>query len=205
MEKREFDTTAMYKLSYGLFVVTAKDGDKDNGCITNTVMQVTTTPNRITLAVNKGNYTHDMIVKTGVFNVSVLSETASFDIFKHWGFQSGRDVDKLVGIEFSRADNGIVYVTEGVNAVLSARVEQVIDLGTHSLFIAEVTDAMSLNQNASATYTYYQKNIKPAPAKPKKKGWVCIICGYIYEGEELPADFICPICKHPASDFKPVE
>ena len=205
MEKREFDTTAMYKLSYGLFVVTAKDGDKDNGCITNTVMQVTTTPNRITLAVNKGNYTHDMIVKTGVFNVSVLSETASFDIFKHWGFQSGRDVDKLVGIEFSRADNGIVYVTEGVNAVLSARVEQVIDLGTHSLFIAEVTDAMSLNQNASATYTYYQKNIKPSPAKPKKKGWVCIICGYIYEGEELPADFICPICKHPASDFKPVE
>ena len=205
MEKREFDNTAMYKLSYGLFVVTAKDGDKDNGCITNTVMQVTTTPNRITLAVNKGNYTHDMIVKTGVFNVSVLSETASFDIFKHWGFQSGRDVDKLVGIEFSRADNGIVYVTEGVNAVLSARVEQVIDLGTHSLFIAEVTDAMSLNQNASATYTYYQKNIKPAPAKPKKKGWVCIICGYIYEGEELPADFICPICKHPASDFKPVE
>ncbi|MGN0190932.1 MAG: flavin reductase [Candidatus Cryptobacteroides sp.] len=205
MEKKEFDKTAMYKLSYGLFVVTAKEGDKDNGCITNTVMQVTTTPNRITLAVNKGNYTHDMIVRTGAFNVSVLSETASFDIFKHWGFQSGRDVDKMLGIEFSRADNGIVYVTGGVNAVLSARVEQVIDLGTHSLFIAEVTDAMSLNQNASATYAYYQKNIKPAPEKPKKKGWVCIICGYIYEGEELPADFTCPICKHPASDFKPVE
>lgn len=198
------DKTAFYKLSYGLFVVTAHEGDKDNGCITNTVMQVTTTPNRITLAVNKDNYTHGMIARTGEFNVSVLSEAASFDIFKHWGFQSGKDVDKALGITYSRADNGIIYVTEGVNALISAKVVDSVDLGTHTLFIADVISAESLTEESSATYTYYQKHIKPAPERPKKKGWVCTICGYIYEGEILPEDFICPICKHPASDFKPI-
>ncbi|MDD6773224.1 MAG: flavin reductase [Bacteroidales bacterium] len=198
------DKTAFYKLSYGLFVVTAHEGDKDNGCITNTVMQVTTTPNRITLAVNKDNYTHGMIERTREFNVSVLSEAASFDIFKHWGFQSGKDVDKALGITYSRADNGIIYVTEGVNALISAKVVDTVDLGTHTLFIADVVSAESLTEDPSATYTYYQKHIKPAPERPKKKGWVCTICGYIYEGEILPDDFICPICKHPASDFKPI-
>lgn len=202
------DTTAFFKLSYGLFVLTAREGSKDNGCITNTVVQVTTTPNRITVAVNKGNYTHDMILHTGLFNVSILSEEASFQIFKHWGFQSGRDVDKAVGIEFSRSENGLIYLTEGVNAVISAKVSSVIDLGTHSLFIADVTDAFNVSNVPSATYAYYHKNIKPSAnntAAPKKKGWVCTVCGYIYEGEELPADFICPICKHPASDFKRLE
>lgn len=199
------DNKAFFKLSYGLFVVTAREDGKDNGCITNTVMQLTTTPNRISLAVNKANYTHGMIQRTGRFNVSILSESATFETFKHWGFQSGKDVDKAAGITFSRSDNGIIYVTEGVNAVLSAKVESMVDLGTHTLFIAEVTDAESLNDTPSATYAYYHKNIKPAPERPKKKGWVCTICGYIYEGEELPPDFICPLCKHPASDFKPIE
>lgn len=199
------DNTAFFKLSYGLFVVTAYEKGKDNGCITNTVMQVTTTPNRITLAVNKDNYTHGMIERTKKFNVSILSEGASFDTFKHWGFQSGKNVDKAVGITFSRADNGVIYITEGVNAVISAEVIQEIDLGTHTLFIADVTDAISLSDESSATYAYYHKHIKPAPQRPKKKGWVCTICGYIYEGETLPADYTCPLCKHPASDFKPIE
>ena len=199
------DNTAFFKLSYGLFVVTAHEGDKDNGCITNTVVQQTTTPNRISVTINKNNLTHDMILRTGVFNVSVLSEGSSFDTFKHWGFQSGKDVDKTVGITFYRLENGVIYIVEGVNAVLSAKVEQAIDLGTHTLFIAEVTDAFSTDETPSATYAYYHKRIKPAPQQPKKRGWVCIICGYIYEGETLPDDFVCPICKHPASDFKPTE
>ena len=197
------DNTAFFKLSYGLFVVTAHEGDKDNGCITNTVVQQTTTPNRISVTINKNNLTHDMILRTGVFNVSVLSEGSSFDTFKHWGFQSGKDVDKTVGITFYRLENGVIYIVEGVNAVLSAKVEQAIDLGTHTLFIAEVTDAFSTDETPSATYAYYHKSIKPAPAAAKKKGWICSICGYIYEGETLPADFTCPLCKHPASDFKP--
>lgn len=196
------DEKAMFKLSYGLFVVTAREGEKDNGCITNTVQQVTVTPNRITVAVNKANYTCGMIERTKKFNVSILSESAVFDTFKHWGFQSGANVDKAVGITFSRADNGVIYVTEGVNAVLCAEVSQIVDLGTHLLFIADVSDAFVLNETPSATYAYYHKNIKPAPQAQKKKGWVCTICGYIYEGETLPDDFICPLCKHPASDFK---
>ena len=199
------DDNAMQKLSYGLFVVTAHEGGKDNGCITNTVSQVTIKPNRITLAVDKSNYTHDMIVRTGEFNVSILSEDASFDTFKHWGFQSGRTIDKAAGIEFSRADNGVIYITSGVNAVLCAKVDNTIDLGTHSLFIASVEEAFCLNETPSATHTYYHEHIKPAPEKPKKKGWICVICGYIYEGEILPEDYICPLCKHPASDFKPLE
>ena len=199
------DDNAMQKLSYGLFVVTAHEGGKDNGCITNMVSQVTIKPNRITLAVDKSNYTHDMIVRTGKFNVSILSEDASFDTFKHWGFQSGRTIDKAAGIEFSRADNGVIYITSGVNAVLCAKVDNTIDLGTHSLFIASVEEAFCLNETPSATYTYYHEHIKPAPEKPKKKGWICVICGYIYEGEILPEDYICPLCKHPASDFKPLE
>ena len=204
-KKLMMDDNAMQKLSYGLFVVTAHEGGKDNGCITNTVSQVTIKPNRITLAVDKSNYTHDMIVRTGKFNVSILSEDASFDTFKHWGFQSGRTIDKAAGIEFSRADNGVIYITSGVNAVLCAKVDNTIDLGTHSLFIASVEEAFCLNETPSATYTYYHEHIKPAPEKPKKKGWICVICGYIYEGEILPEDYICPLCKHPASDFKPLE
>lgn len=199
------DKKAMYRLSYGLFVVTAKEGEKDNGCITNTVMQVTSTPNRISLAVNKENYTHDMILNTGKFNVSVISEEASFDLFRHFGFQSGRDMDKFAEFQnVIRAENGLYCVTEGTNAWIAAKVVQSIDLGSHTLFIAEVEDGDVLSDTPSATYEYYQEHIKPKPEKKKQTGWRCRICGYIYEGEELPADFICPLCKHGAEDFEKI-
>ncbi len=194
---------AMFQLSYGLFVLSAKDGDKDNGCIVNTVQQVTTTPNRISVAVNKGNYTHDMIRDTGSFNVSILSEEVPFDIFKHFGFQSGRDVDKLKDFSgYDRSSNEIIYLSQYANAFLSASVAETVDLGTHTMFIADVTDGEVLSNIPSVTYAYYHKNIKPQPQETKKIGWRCKICGYIYEGEELPADFVCPICKHGASDFE---
>jgi flavin reductase (DIM6/NTAB) family NADH-FMN oxidoreductase RutF/rubredoxin len=196
------DNKAMYRLTYGLFVLTAKEGEKDNGCIVNTVIQVTTEPNCIAVAVNKKNYTHDMIQRTGAFNVSVLTEKSSFETFKHWGFQSGANVDKTKEITFSRAKNDIIYLTEETNAMLSARVVSTVDLGTHTLFLADVTDAQVLSDDPSVTYAYYQSNIKQAPKDVPKKGYICTVCGYIYEGETLPEDFICPICKHPASDFK---
>ncbi len=200
------DPKVMQKLSYGLFVLTARDGDKDNGCIINTAIQVTSEPNRISIAVNKGNYTHDMVLKTGEFNISILNEAAQFDTFKHFGFQSGWDVNKVVGITYKRSANDVIYLdSPEVNAFISGKVIQSIDLGTHTLFIANVTDGEVLNPEASATYAYYFAHIKPAPgasAGDSKKGWICTICGYIYEGDPLPEDFICPICKHPASDFK---
>ena len=195
---------AMYNLSYGLFVLTTRENDKDNGCIVNTVTQVTTSPNRILVAVNKKNYTHDMILRTGEFNVSILTEHTSFDTFKHWGFQSGADIDKALGIPFKRSANQIIYLTEETNAYLSANVVSATDLGTHTLFLADVTEAEVLSNEPSVTYSYYQQHIKPAPEQTSKKGYVCTICGYIYEGDPLPEDFICPICKHPASDFKPL-
>lgn len=199
------DNAAIFKLSYGLFVLSAKDGDKDNGCIVNTVQQVTVTPNRLTVAVNKGNFTCEMIQKTGEFNVSILSTDVPFDIFTRFGFQSGRDVDKFDGFEtYGRTDNGIAYLTQYANAVISGKVVDTYDLGTHILFIADVTDAKVLSDKDSVTYDFYHKNIKPAPQKTEKKGWRCKICGYIYEGEDLPADFICPICKHGAADFEPI-
>lgn len=199
------DRKAMYKLTYGLFILTAREGEKDNGCIVNTVTQVTTEPNRITVAVNKKNYTHDMIKRTGVFNVSILTEHSKFDTFKHWGFQSGAKVNKLEEISFQRAENGIVYMTDTCNAYISAKVISATDLGTHTLFLADVTDAHALSDDESVTYSYYQKNIKTAPkTEGVKKGFVCTVCGYIYEGDTLPEDFICPLCKHPASDFKPI-
>ncbi|MBP3853523.1 MAG: flavin reductase [Erysipelotrichaceae bacterium] len=197
------DEKVMHKLSYGLFVCTAKDDEKDNGCIINTVTQVASTPNRISISVNKANYTHDMILKTKEFNVSVLTEKTSFETFQHFGFQSGRDVDKMADISYCRADNGIVYIPESANAFISGKVIQSIDLGSHTLFIADVTDGAVLSEENSLTYAYYFANIKPKPVE-KKKGWICTICGYIYEGDPLPDDFICPICKHPASDFEPL-
>lgn len=199
------DNKAMFNLSYGLFILTAKDGEKDNGCIVNTVGQVTSQPNRISLTVNKANYTHDMILKTKEFNVSVLAENSKFETYKHWGFQSGRNIDKMESISFKRSANGLVYIAEETNAFLSAKVVSTLDLGTHTLFIADVTDGEVLSQVPSATYSFYQNNIKPKPASSeKKKGFICTVCGYIYEDETLPDDFICPVCKHPASDFKPL-
>ena len=200
------DKKAMYHLTYGLFILTAKEGDKDNGCIVNTVSQVTTEPNRIVVAVNKKNYTHDMIVRTGVFNVSILTENSKFDTYKHWGFQSGADVDKTEAVTYQRAENGVIYIAEETNAYLSAKVVSATDLGTHTLFLADVTDGAVLSEDNSVTYSYYQKNIKTAPAAAeKKKGYICTVCGYVYEGDVLPDDFVCPWCKHPASDFKRIE
>lgn len=199
------DIKALNKLTYGLFILTAREDEKDNGCIVNTVTQVTTSPNRITVAINKNNYTCKMISKTGKFNVSVLTQNSKFNTYKNWGFQSGAEVDKCEGISFKRAENGVIYITDECNAYISARVISATDLGTHILFLAEVCDAEILSEEESVTYSYYHKNIKPAPKQEeKKKGFICTICGYIYEGETLPDDFICPLCKHPASDFKPL-
>ena len=192
----------MNKLSYGLFVLTAQQDGRDNGCIVNTVVQVSSTPNRISVAVNKSNLTHDMILATGQFNVSILSEKAEFATFQNFGFQSGRDADKLAAVRFARSENGLVFLTEQVTGFISGKVEQAIDLGSHTLFIAAVTDGEVLSEVESVTYAYYHKNIKQTAPKAEKKGWICTVCGYIYEGEELPADFICPICKHGAADFK---
>lgn len=199
----------MFKLTYGLFVLTARQDEKDNGCIINTAGQVTAVPNRISVAVNKANYTHDMIQATGKFNVSILSEEAKFSTFQRFGFQSGKDVNKFEGYDqVKRSENGIYYVTEGTNGFISATVENTMDLGTHTLFIAAVDDMDVLSDVPSTTYNFYQSNIKPKPAAPAVKTgktiWRCRICGYEYEGEELPADFVCPICKHPASDFEKV-
>ena len=204
------DNKAMYKLSYGLFVLTTKSGDKVNGCITNTAIQVASDPNQISFAVNKSNYTHDLVMESRKANISVISEDAAFDLFKHFGFQSGRDVDKFAGFtDCKDASNGIPYITKGTNAFFSIDVKQCIDLGSHTLFIGEIEDMQVLSVAPSATYTYYQENIKPKPEAVGKTPdgqtvWRCKICGYEYVGEELPDDFICPICKHPASDFEKV-
>lgn len=199
------EPTAMFKLSYGLFVLTAKDGNKDNGCIINTVMQVTDSPKRISIAINKANFTHDMILKTGVFNVSVLSEEAKFGIFERFGFSSGRDTDKFDNFNnISRSENGLIYLTESANTLLSGRVIDTRDCGTHTEFFADVTEAKVLSDTPSMTYQYYFDNVKPKPQK-KVKGYICKICGYVYEGETLPPDFICPLCKHGAEDFEPIK
>lgn len=200
------DKKAVYKLTYGLFVLTSCSQGKDSGCIINTAGQVTSEPNRISIAVNKANFTHDLIKQSGVFNVSILSESAGFDLFRRFGFQSGRTADKFAGFtSCKRSANGLYYITEGTNAYISASVEQALDLGSHTLFIAAVTDMEVLSDTPSATYAYYQASIKPKPEKTASTGktaWRCTVCGHIYEGEELPADYICPLCKHPASDFE---
>ena len=204
------DKKAMYKLSYGLFVLTAREGEKDNGCIINTAIQAASEPNKLSICVNKANYTHDMIERTGKFTVSVLSQNASFELFKHFGFQSGRDTNKFETFEkCARGTNGIYYITDGTNAYISVTVHKTEDLGSHTMFIGEITDMEVLSDIPSVTYEYYQNNIKPKPQAVGKTLdgqtiWRCRICGYEYVGEELPDDFICPLCKHPASDFEKV-
>ena len=199
---------AMFRFGYGLYVLTAQENGFDNGCIINTAVQITSTPNRILIAVNKQNKTHDMILASKVFNLSMIAENATFDLFKHFGFQSGKNVNKFADYTAcDRAANGVLYITGQTNAFVSGRVIQTMDMDTHTLFIAEVTDAEVLSDVPTATYTYYQEHIKPKPDVPVKEGktkWVCKICGYVYEGEELPADFICPLCKHGAEDFEKV-
>ncbi len=196
----------MFNIPYGLYVVTTNSEGKDNGCISNTVIQVTAEPNRISVALNKANLTTEMIAKSMKLTVSIISESASFDLFKHFGFQSGRDTNKFADFtDCKRLENGTMAITAGTNAYISATVCKSIDVGTHIIFIAEVTEMEVISDDKTATYDYYQQNIKPKPQKPKKTVWRCRICGYEYEGEELPADFICPICKHPASDFDKIE
>ncbi len=208
----EMNPKAMFKLSYGLFVCTAVRGDKMNGCIINTAIQVASDPNTISVAINKANYTHDMVMETGLCNVSVIDQSASFDLFKHFGFQSGRDVDKFTDYpseNYKTAENGIPFITAGTNAYFSLKVKDTVDLGSHTLFICEPTAMEVLSDVSSVTYEYYQNNIKPKPeavgTTPKGETiWRCRICGYEWVGEELPDDFICPICKHPKADFEKV-
>lgn len=204
------DKKAMYKLSYGLFILTAREGEKDNGCIINTAIQAASTPNQISVCVNKANFTHDMIMRTGAFTISVISQKAGFDLFKHFGFQSGKDVNKFADFkDCKRGENGIFYITQGTNAFISIKVEKTEDLGSHTMFVGEITDMEVLSDDTSATYEYYMNNIKPKPEAVGKTAdgktiWRCKICGYEYVGEELPDDFICPICKHTAVDFEKI-
>ncbi|MBP3291584.1 MAG: flavin reductase [Clostridia bacterium] len=199
------DNTALFNIGYGLYVVTSNDGTKDNGFVCNTVCQVTNTPNRVAVTINKQNYSHDTIKATGKMNVNCLSTEAPFKVFEVFGFQSGRNVNKFEGCTPFRTENGLVRLPKYVNAIISLEVEQYIDLDTHGMFICAVTEAQNLSKVETMTYTYYQSNVKPKPQPAKKKGWVCKICGYVYEGDPIPSDFICPLCKHPASDFEPLD
>ena len=200
---------AMYKITYGLFMLTTTDGEKQNGCIVNTVSMLTDNPKRIVVFVNKANYSEELLRKTGVFNVSILTESTPFDVFKQFGFASGRDTDKFAQGEYEKSENGLYYLPKHTNAMLSGKVIDAHDYGTHTLFVAEVTEAKTLSQEKSVSYEYYQNHIKPKPQAEKAAGgkhkWVCKICGYVHEGEELPEDFICPWCKHPAEDFEKID
>ena len=199
------DLTALFNIGYGLYVVTCNDGTKDNGLIVNTVSQVTNTPNRIAVCINKTNYSHHVIKQTGVMNVNCLSVEAPFDVFKRFGFQTGRAVDKFEGMEKLFSDNGLVFLPQYINSFFSLKVEDYVDLDTHGMFICTVTEARVVSNKDTMTYTYYQNYVKPKPEATGKKGFVCKICGYVYEGDTLPDDFICPLCKHPASDFEPLK
>ena len=198
------DMTALFRIGYGLYVVTSNDGKKDNGLIVNTVTQLTDTPNRVAVNINKANYSHHVIKQTGVLNVNCLSVEAPFSVFQQFGFQTGRSVDKFAGQTVRRSDNGLVFLDKYINAFMSLKVEQYVDLGTHGMFICSVTEARVMSDQDTMTYTYYQKYVKPKPQTEGKKGFVCKVCGYIYEGDELPEDYICPLCKHGAADFEPI-
>ena len=199
------DLTALFNIGYGLYVVTSNDGTKDNGLIVNTVSQVTNTPNRIAVCINKTNYSHHVIKQTGVMNVNCLSVDAPFDVFKRFGFQSGRTADKFEGMTKLYSDNGLVFLPNYINSFFSLKVEDYVDLDTHGMFICSVTESRVISKRDTMTYTYYQNNVKPKPEATGKKGYVCKVCGYVYEGDVLPDDFICPLCKHPASDFEPLQ
>ncbi|MBE6133627.1 MAG: MBL fold metallo-hydrolase [Erysipelotrichaceae bacterium] len=199
------DLKALFKIGYGLYVVTSNDGKKDNGLIVNTVSQVANSPERIAVCINKANYSHHVIKQTGKMNVNCLSVEAPFSVFERYGFQSGRNVDKFEGLDYPRSDNGLLFLNQYSNAMMSLKVEQYVDLDTHGMFICTVQEARVLSDRETMTYNYYQANVKPKPATEGKKGWVCKVCGYVYEGEELPDDFICPLCKHGASDFEKIQ
>ncbi len=199
------DMSALFKIGYGLYVVTSNDGNRDNGLIVNTVTQVTDSPNRVAVNINKANYSYHTIKQTGKMNVNCLSVEAPFKVFETFGFQSGRNTDKFEGLDVLRSDNGLVFLPRYINAFMSLKVEQYVDLDTHGMFICSVTEARVMSDKETMTYTYYQNNVKPKPETEGKKGFVCKICGYIYEGDVLPDDYICPLCKHGAADFEPIE
>ena len=198
------DLRAMFNIGYGLYVVTSNDGKKDNGCIVNTVTQVTSSPNRVAVTINKENYTHHVVEQTGIMNVNCLSVEAPFSVFENFGFQSGRTADKLKDFEELRSDNGLRFLPQYINAFFSLKVVNYVDLGTHGMFICDVTESRVITKAETMTYTYYQNNVKPKPETEGKKGYVCKVCGYVYEGDELPEDFVCPLCKHGAADFEPI-
>ena len=197
------DNKAFYKLSYGVFMLSTKLGDKVNGCITNTCIQVANSPTRLSVAVLNSNYTCELMKESGIFNVSVLDKRCNFDIIKHFGYQSGRDVDKFKDIICPRDDRGVPYLQWGACSMFACKITEMIDLGSHTLFLAELTDAQVLSKDDSCTYEYYQSHIKPQPqtSATKKRTWTCSVCGYVYEGDELPDDFVCPLCKHGKEDF----
>lgn len=199
------DLTALFKIGYGLYVVTSHDGKKDNGLIVNTVTQVTNSPNRIAVTINKENYSHHIIKQSGKMNINCLTVDAPFKVFESFGFVSGRNVDKFADCEPLRSDNGLIFLPRYINSFMSLKVEQYVDLDTHGMFICSVTEARVLSDRETMTYSYYHSNVKPKPETEGKKGYVCKICGYVYEGEELPEDFICPLCKHGAADFEPIQ
>lgn len=199
------DLSALFNIGYGLYVVTSNDGKKDNGLIVNTVSQLTNKPNRVMVAINKENYSHHVIKQTGVMNVNCLSVEAPFSVFQTFGFQSGRNVDKFKGFDAPRADNGCLYLPHYINSYMSLKVVDYVDLETHGMFICEITDAKVIGNKETMTYTYYQNNVKPKPKTEGKKGYVCKVCGYVYEGDELPEDFICPLCKHGVQDFEQIK
>ena len=199
------DMSALFKIGYGLYVVTSNDGKRDNGLLVNTVAQVTSSPNRIAVCINKDNYSHHIIKQTGKMNVNCLSTDAPFSVFECFGFRSGRNMDKFQGSEVLRSDNGLVFLPQYINSFMSLKVEQYLDMDTHGMFICTVTEARVMSDRETMTYNYYQQNVKPKPKTEGKKGWVCKVCGYVYEGDELPEDFVCPLCKHGAADFEPIQ
>ena len=201
----QVNPSALFKLGYGLYVVTCHDGKKDNGLIVNTVMQVTTNPDRIMVTINKQNYSHDVIKKSGVMNVNCLTEAAPFAVFEAFGFKSGRDTDKFANCAPKRSANGMAVLPRHINAFLSLQVESYTDLGSHGMFLCKITESEVISNDPSMTYAYYHANVKPKPQAQKKKGYVCKICGYVYEGETLPEDIVCPLCKHGASDFEEIK
>ena len=199
------DMTALFKIGYGLYVLTSNDGKKDNGMIINTVSQVTNAPNRIAVCINKQNYSYHVVKQTGIMNINCLSTDAPFSVFESFGFRSGRTADKFEGMKILRSDNGLAFLPQFINAVLSLKVEQYVDLDTHGMFICSVTEARVMSDRETMTYTYYQQNVKPKPQTEGKKGYVCKVCGYVYEGDTLPDDYVCPLCKHGAADFEPIK
>ena len=199
------DLTALFKIGYGLYVVTSNDGKRDNGIVVNAITQLTNTPNKIGVTINKESYSHHIIKQTGIMNVNCLSVDAPFSVFENFGFKSGRNADKFEGITPLRSDNKLAFLDKYINSFISLKVEQYVDLGTHGMFICSVTEARVISDKETMTYNYYLENVKPKPETEGKKGYVCKICGWVYEGDQLPDDIICPICKHPASDFEEIK